>query len=145
MEDLDFFDMIYQGFTKTTHAEDAYWGFEPYEEAAEPGQNWGDIFVQGADFRQTIAVDVEEADAAFITAVHGCFPDLHRALLQWHDEAETKDRERDNTEVKYAELVEDYEKVAADLRAARQGQQRRDNLVEEDWHGKATSTDADSL
>lgn len=141
MEDLDFFDMLYQGFTKTTHAEDAYWGFEKDPDVLEDERGYGYrlfyVTAENPEEKRHLGWLDNEEDAAFITAVHGCFPDLHRALLHWHDEAETKDRERDDTEVKYAELVEEFEKLRGKLVAAQRGQQRRDV---EDYHGKATES-----
>ena len=99
MDDREFFDMMYQGWSKTTGAEDMYWMPEP---SIAPGV----VHIYAVDknkVKTLVATGVREEDAAFITAVHGCYADLTRRLHMAVDEADRLDRERDEQEVKYAE------------------------------------------
>lgn len=125
MDDRDFMDMMFAGMAKTTHAEDAYWGFEP--DLSERGF---DVFYVAADSPEEkveIGWFEHEADAAFVTAIHGAFPDIYRRWLEALDEADEKDTEKDMAE-----------RVAADL-SERLGAYEAKYGVE-DWHGKATGS-----
>jgi hypothetical protein len=129
MDDRDFMDMMYQGFTKTTRAEDAYWGFEEDIEQGVVQRKVYNLFYVAADApdeKVSIGTLDSEADAAFVTAIAGAFPDIHRRWLQALDEAEQKDLEKDLAE-----------SVAADL-SERLGRYEAQYGVE-DWHGKATT------
>jgi len=98
MDDREFFDTMYQGWSKTTGAEDMYW--MPEEKVAG---NWAIKAVAQDETTTFIAAGLTEADAAFITAIHGCYADLTRRLHSALDEADRLDRERDEQEAKYAE------------------------------------------
>jgi hypothetical protein len=127
MDDRDFFDMLYQGFTKTTRAEDAYWGFEPCVDSG--GSTFYSLFYVSADdpdLKVPIGTLESEADAAFITAIAGAFPDLHRRMHMALDEADQKDREKD-----------DAESTAADLSERLAAYEAKYGV--EDWHGKANT------
>jgi hypothetical protein len=166
MDDRDFMDMMYQGFTKTTHAEDAYWGFEP------EGHFWGSqgydvegdetgfclFYVAQDDPEKKVFLGVlgNEADAAFLTAVHGSFPDIHRRWLEALDEADQKDLEKDLAEGVAANLSETL-MHCEDAKGMVQGEWRVEHAkvqeleaklaacerdyakaeVTEDWHGRA--------
>lgn len=130
MDDRDFMALMYQGMVKTTHADDSYWGFE--EDDTSPFPRF-DLFYVTADDPETknyLGYVGSEADAAFITAVHGAFPDIYRRWLQALDEADEKDAKAD-----------DAENVAGSLaRALKECQQAYARAeVSEDWHGIATS------
>ena len=101
MEDRDFFDYLYQLWAKTTGAEDRYW--MPVEDLNEhiPWQ----VFATGQDGAQKwIGSFHKDEDADFITAVHGCLPDLVRRLHMAVDEADRLDFDRDSQECRIAEL-----------------------------------------
>lgn len=130
MDDRDFMSMMYQGFTKTTNAETAYWGYEPDEDSG--GNTFYSLFyVDGSepDEKRYIGTLEYEADAAFITAVHGCFPDLHRRWLEALEEADRLDLEKDLAENVAAELSD---------RLAHLNKFISEGKIEEDWHGKST-------
>lgn len=131
MDDRDFMDMMYQGFTKTTRAEDAYWGFEEQLDlTVEPAAVSYMLFYVGADdpdLKVPIGTLVSEADAAFVTAIAGAFPDIYRRWLEALDTADEKDLEKDMAEGVAAELSE------------RLGRYEGKYGVE-DWHGKATES-----
>jgi hypothetical protein len=125
MDDRDFMDMMYQGMTKTTHAETAYWGFEP--DLSERGFDIFYVDQSAPDEKQILGWVEHEVDAAFITAVHGAFPDIHRRWLMALDEAEQKDAEKDEAE-----------STAADLSERLGAYEARYGI--EDWHGKASGS-----
>lgn len=90
MDDRDFFDTLYQGWSKTTGAAECFWMPEEDREGA--------LNVYAVDKDQNkfiVATDLDEPDAAFITALHGCFADLVRRLHAALDEADRLDLERD--------------------------------------------------
>lgn len=113
MEDRDFFDTLYQGWTKTTGAEDTYW---MPEEHPDEGFYTYDIFaVDEKQLQAHVASGLSEDDAAFITAVHGCFADLVRRLHTALDEADRWEYERDSQECRIAELVMENEDLRGQL------------------------------
>lgn len=116
MEDRDFFDLLYQHWVKTTGAEDRFWMVEKYKDGTD---RWRLYAVGQDESRKLIASEIHnEADADFITAIHGCFADLHRRLHAALDEADTADYERDSRECRIAELemeVSELKKVIEGL------------------------------
>jgi hypothetical protein len=111
MEDRDFFDHLMQMFTKTSFAENRYWD---YESLAERDHN---IRAVNQDGDATVLGGFDsEADADFITAVHGCFPDLHRRLHSALDEADRADRERDEREQAIAEQALEIAALRKEIR-----------------------------
>lgn len=63
------------------------------------------IYAMGQDeSRKLVASGLNEADADFITAIHGCFADLWRRLHSALDEADACDYERDTRECRIMEL-----------------------------------------
>lgn len=106
MEDREFFDLLYQHFAKTTGAENTYWMSEQAKDAAGNELPWFVVWAVGKDdHRHMVADNVLEEDADFITAVHGCFPDLVRRMHDALDESDRLDEDRDNQEVRIADLV----------------------------------------
>lgn len=101
MEVHDFFDKLYQMWSKTTYAKDRYWDYQDDDKSLG-------LFKIGAvgedGERAEVAWGLYEADADFITALHGCFPDLYRALNNALDEADRADFSRDSRECRIAEL-----------------------------------------
>lgn len=101
MDDRDFFDLLYQMWTKTTGAEDRYWMLVEYPDRT------GRQRIFAADKEETrilVGSELPEPDADWITAVHGCFPDLIRRLNSALDEADRADYKRDERECRIAEL-----------------------------------------
>ncbi|BBC53837.1 hypothetical protein [Mycobacterium phage PP] len=106
MEDREFFDLLYQQWSKTTGAQDQYWMSEEYSDGTG---RWKVYAVatdkDGETVRKLIASDFQnEADADFVAGVHGCLADLIRALHTAMDEADSKDYDRDSRECRIAEL-----------------------------------------
>lgn len=100
MDDRDFFDHLYQMWTKTTWSESRYWDFSldhmtGLYKIDAVGQDGG---------RGNVAYGLYEADADWITALHGCFPDLVRRLHAALDESDDADYRRDSRECRIAEL-----------------------------------------
>jgi hypothetical protein len=96
MEDRDFFDTLYQGWSQTTGAGDTYW--MPEIDGGEDADSYSMFNIYAVDQEQKkrlVAMGLEEADAGWITALHGCFADLVRRLHIAVDLAEQKDVERD--------------------------------------------------
>lgn len=92
LNDREFFDKLFALFTKTTEAEGSYWMPE------ESFDNSGRYFIWAVDKdqnRKRVAEGLKEADADFICALHGCFPDLIRFTLKNLDEADRLDLEKD--------------------------------------------------
>lgn len=107
MQDHEFFDVLLQQFARTTRAEDTYWMSEKYpgEEfharngVTYPGTDTWIAWAVAQDESKTLIAEFEnEVDADFVTAVHGCFPDLVRRLHAALDEADRLDTDRDDQE-----------------------------------------------
>lgn len=107
MEDKEFFDVLYQGWAKTTGASDAYW---MPEETVMPGQ-FTIAAVDEKGYRKPVAFGLTENDAAFITAIHGCFQDVVRYLLEVQDDAERLERRRDEAQGELFELAVENEEL----------------------------------
>ena len=101
MEDRDFFDHLYQIWSKTTGASDRYWMPEEYTDRSG---RWRIYAVAEDESRKLIASDVSDVDADFITAVHGCVSDLIRRLGDAIDESDRLDAEKDELVCRVAEL-----------------------------------------
>lgn len=114
-DDNEFFDILYQQWSKTTGAEHTYWMPVPIEdvEGQDSGNYFWDITSVGAQDdpnsgnydRQFIGSVKSEEDAEFIAGLHGALPDLIRRLHEAIDEAESKDAARDRAEAVSAELA----------------------------------------
>ncbi|AVJ50787.1 hypothetical protein SEA_OLANP_43 [Mycobacterium phage OlanP] len=101
MEDREFFDLLYQQWSKTSWAQTSYWMTE--EDESFPG-SWNLIAVNEKQEKKPLAAFMDEADADWIAAVHGCFADLTRRLNSALDEADRADYDRDSRECRIAEL-----------------------------------------
>lgn len=111
MEVRDFLATLYQGWSKTTDAETAYWNIEPVVNV--PGRH--KIYAVTVDpetheeSKTLVATYLSEDDAAFITAIHGSFGDVYRRVLEAFDEADNLDEELDKQIVNYADALEENE------------------------------------
>lgn len=101
IEDKDYFDLLYSHWSKTTGAQDRYWMPEINDDRSG---RWNIYAVAEDETRKLVASGVSEADADFLTAVHGCTPDLIRRLGEAIDESDRLDAEKDDLVVRVAEL-----------------------------------------
>lgn len=108
MEDRDFFDLLYQQWSKTTGAEDRYWMPEAH---FDKSGRWNIYAVGDDESRKQIGSGLTERDADWITAVHGCFADLYRRLHAALDEADNADYQRDSRECRIAELEMEVDRL----------------------------------
>jgi hypothetical protein len=98
MDDRSFADLLYQVWSKTTGAQATFW--KPVETI-----NGVDIVaVNQQNEEKLIGSFLASEDADFITALHGCLGDLVRRLHDALDEADRADRDRDEREVRIADL-----------------------------------------
>ncbi|AHJ88699.1 hypothetical protein PBI_RHYNO_41 [Mycobacterium phage RhynO] len=113
MEDRDFFDLLYQHWSKTTGAQDTYWMVEEDTAHYDGGPGTFIVWAVGqepskdidaVDGRKFIASFSREEDADFTTAMHGCLADLVRKLHMALDEADRADYDKDSRECRMAEL-----------------------------------------
>lgn len=115
MEDREFFDELYQLWSKTTGAENRFW--MPEEHFDRSGR-FNVYAVAEDETRKLVASGMTEADSEWLTAVHGCFADLWRRLHAALDEADTADYDRDSRECRIFELeseVKALQQIIADL------------------------------
>jgi len=109
MDDKAFLDKLYQLWSKTTGAENTYWDYQEYGDTF-------DIDSVGSDGeRVNVAALFSDADADFITAIHGCLPDLYRLAMDALDEAERADFNKDSRECRIAELELELAELRAEL------------------------------
>ncbi|BCP36424.1 hypothetical protein MINTMi198_17940 [Mycobacterium intracellulare M.i.198] len=121
MDDLEFFDVLYQGWSKTTGAENTYWQPIEHDHLPTDSRHRFSVDAVGEDHAVRVAAGLTEEDAAWITALHGCFADLTRRLHQAVDEAERFDIEKDRviSELALAEIENN------DLREQLEGYRQR--------------------
>lgn len=118
MDDREFFDLLYQLWSKTTGAKDRYWMPEAVEPPSlcetETGLEDTVIWAVGEDQqKKLVASHLIDEDADFITAIHGCLPDLVRRLHAALDEADRLDTYVDEQEGHIAELEIEATKLEA--------------------------------
>lgn len=117
MTDDEFFEHLLDLFSITTGAEDTYWDYQ------DTGETGFDIHSCGQDEqREFVGYFDNEADADFVTAIHGCLPDLVRRLQNAIDTAEKYEmahdqcqRELAEAEIEIAELKQLVTEYEADL------------------------------
>jgi hypothetical protein len=105
MDDRDFIDLLYQQWCKTTGAEKTFW------RPVETLNGWDIVAVDSDDNRTLVATVPNEVDADFICGLHGCMGDLVRRLHDALDEADRADRDRDEREVRIAQLELELQKT----------------------------------
>ncbi|QFG12540.1 hypothetical protein PBI_TOAKA_40 [Mycobacterium phage Toaka] len=107
----EFFDVLYQQWSKTTGAKDTYW---MPEETAPPSVCETDTGLDGFVIKAVnpnteewslVASHLSDDDAEFIAGLHGAIPDLIRHLGEATDRAERFDEARDLAEGRYAEVL----------------------------------------
>lgn len=102
MDDREFFDHLFQVWSKTTGAQDRFWSVEKYTDGTD---RWK-LYAVGEDkSKKLIASEIHsEDDADFLAGVHGCLADLVRRLHAALDEADAADLDRDSRECRIFEL-----------------------------------------
>ena len=116
MDDTEFLDLLYQQWSKTTWAENGYWSYDEitYDQDQDYETTF-DVVANTEEADKFVGNFFSQADAEFVTAMHGCFPDLYRALLDAQDEAERADYDRDSRECLIAELEIENTRLEAEL------------------------------
>ncbi|AOT24960.1 hypothetical protein PBI_KALPINE_40 [Mycobacterium phage Kalpine] len=121
-EDHQFFDELYQQWTKTTMAEHGYWMPEEVEPPSICETDTGlDGFVIWAvdqanpENRELVASHLSEADADFITGLQGALPDLIRRLHEAIDEAVRKDEANDIAQGQLADALLENQGLKAQI------------------------------
>ena len=124
-EDRQFFDELYQLWSKTTGAKDTYWMPEQVEvsdEDARYNSLFGEtryvdiISVSEGDKRKWIGSFVSDEDADFIAGLHGAIPDLIRRLHEAIDEAVRKDEANDIAQGQLAEALLENQALREQIR-----------------------------
>jgi hypothetical protein len=137
VQDRDFFDLLYQQWSKTSYAEHSFWGVaEDTEHYAEgPGTFiiWAEFKepskdIDAVDGRKFIASFNKEADADFVAGLHGCFGDLVR---RWHDALSAEEA----SEKRADEAVQDQFRLATELAELKV----KYGDKTEDYHGQAAT------
>jgi hypothetical protein len=115
MDDQEFGDLIYQHWSRTTGSDDRYWMPVEYEDKS----GRFNIYAVGQDeTRKLVASGLSDKDSDFITAIHGCLPDLVRRLGSAIDEADRLDVEKDEAICRVAQLeleADEFESIIGDL------------------------------
>lgn len=112
MNDNEFFDLLYSQWAKTTGAQDMYWMPESNGCEPEAFDIWA---VDEKQERKLVAECLSDEDSSFITAIHGCLPDLIRRLHEAIDESDRLDNERDERENRIAILEHEADNKERDL------------------------------
>lgn len=131
MEDHEFFDLIYAHWAKTTGAENMFWMPEQDEEASEV---YNIVAIGENNRRKHVASALSDEDSDFITAIHGCLPDLVRRLVMAVDEAHRLDYAMDEQTCRVAELemsVDHFRAENGELRAALGAAARQEDSLRE--------------
>lgn len=111
MDIREFLDELYQLWAKTTGAENQYW---MPEESDIHGQDiWA---VNEEQAKSPVASFMSDADASFVTAIHGALPDLVRLTHEALDEADRLDEQRDEQEFRIAQLEADSDAMRAQIK-----------------------------
>ncbi|AGS82722.1 hypothetical protein ANNAL29_41 [Mycobacterium phage AnnaL29] len=107
-QDHDFFDVLYQQWTRTTGAKDLFWVVEKveFDADADYATTW-DVVATNHDgtARKHIASFEREEDADFTAGINGAIPDLIRRLHEAIDEAVRKDEANDIAQGQLADAL----------------------------------------
>jgi hypothetical protein len=102
--DDEFFEHLLDMFAVTSGAEDTYWDYE------DTGETGFDIHSVGSDEeREFVGYFDREVDADFVTAIHGCLPDLVRRLKESIEKADNYELAHDQCQ---RELFEAEQEIA---------------------------------
>jgi hypothetical protein len=116
MEDREFFDELLVHHARTTGAEDRFWMPEEYEDRSGRFYIYAvSVDTEGNQDRKLVASSVSDKDSDFITAVHGCLPDLVRRLHMALDEADRLDLRVDEQEKRIFDLEVEVDALKTEL------------------------------
>lgn len=103
MDIREFLDELYQMFCRTTGDEHMFWVVEKVE--SEDGQITWELYAANAELEKVLlATFLYEIDSDFTAGIHGALPDLVRKMHEALDEADRLDEERDEQEIRIAQL-----------------------------------------
>jgi len=107
MYDREFFDELYQVWSKTTQADNGWWVSEEHFDKSGRFNIYSTVphIDQPGHSRKLIASGLNERDADFIASLHAALPELIGRLHEALDEADRADYDRDSRECLIAELV----------------------------------------
>lgn len=113
-EDRQFFDELYQLWSKTTGAGDGYWMPERHE-----GKSvfYLQAVNRATDEKKRIASYLSDEDAEFIASLHGAVPELIRRLHEAIDEAVRKDEANDEAQAQLAETLLENQALREEIRS----------------------------
>ncbi|QBJ01126.1 hypothetical protein PBI_ARISSANAE_40 [Mycobacterium phage Arissanae] len=111
----EFFDTLYQQWSKTTGAKDTYW--MPEESDSFPGTFDLIAVNPNNDERTPLCAFMSEDDAEFVAGLHGAVPDLVRHLGEATDRADRLDEARDLAEGRYAEVLLENAALREEIRS----------------------------
>lgn len=108
MQDEEFYDLLYQLWTKTTGAGNSFWKYE---------EEWPGIIstVHEDGWEDQIAYGMQDNDLEWVTAVHGCFGDLIRKLKDLEDENARLDEKHDQAQADILDLVKENQSLTDEL------------------------------
>ena len=110
MDDREFFDTLFQMWASTTRAANSFWGYE------ETLEEQFDLFATTEQEKIFIGYMESDADADFLTAIHGCLPDLVRKLHSALDESDRLDYEMDLMQDKIGQLETEISQLKQQLK-----------------------------
>lgn len=99
-----FLDELYQGFTKTTGAENRFWIVESELDVAGEVPGFAVYAVDQEEHKSWVGWFLSEQDADFVATLHGAIPDLVRVTRTAIDDGERASLDRDQQEGRIADL-----------------------------------------
>jgi hypothetical protein len=117
----EFLDILHQHWARTSGAEKCFW--MPEEGAVVADVEWDLYAVDENQEKKHLGLFWNEADADFITAVHGALPDLIRRLHIAIDEADRLDEEKDGVMREYADLALENQGLRSQIVELERGEQ----------------------
>ncbi|QGH75379.1 hypothetical protein SEA_BLUEFALCON_34 [Mycobacterium phage Bluefalcon] len=141
MENDEFFDYIYQQWSKTTGAENRFYTVEEvtFDTDNDYEKTWDVVAVSETGDKQLVANFHSEQDADWFASVHGCFADLIRTLKDQADEIERLDERVDDQEHDIFNLVMSEKKSLEEI------DKLTDELAEKDCEIHDLLTEISSL
>ncbi|AHJ86406.1 hypothetical protein 40AC_42 [Mycobacterium phage 40AC] len=112
-QEHEFFDILYQQWSKSTYAEHGYW--MPEEDESFPGCFNLIAVHQTEDAKKPLAAFMSEEDAEFVAGLHGAVPDLIRRLHEAIDEAARKDEANDIAQGQLADALLENQGLKAQI------------------------------
>lgn len=104
MDVEDFLDRLYQGFSKTTGAENRFWIVEAEPDVTGEVPGFAVYAMDQEENKSWVGWFLSEQDADFVATLHGAIPDLVRVTRTALDDAERLSLDRDQQEGRIADL-----------------------------------------